>query len=66
MTHHLIHKFLNGIVITDVNGIQIDGEVDVHPHVVVTLHMVVKTLKACTIILNFSKLPRQPLQRQMS
>ena len=43
-TNHLIHKLLDGIVVTDVDGVQVDGVVDVCPHVVIMLHMVVKAL----------------------
>ena len=38
------NELLNGIVITDIDLVQIDGVVDVVPHVVVILHMVVKAL----------------------
>jgi len=43
-SHHVVDKALNGIVITDVNLVQVDGEVDVVPHAVVVLHMVIKSL----------------------
>ena len=43
-THHLIDKLLDGVVVTDVYGVQVDRVVDVDPHVVVSLHMVVKSL----------------------
>ena len=43
-SHHVIHKALNGIVVTDVNLVQVDRKVDVVPHVVVILHMVIKSL----------------------
>ena len=43
-------KLFNGIVITDIDLVQIDGVVDVVPHVVVILHMVVKALySGCTM-----------------
>ena len=38
------NKLFNGIVITDIDLVQIDGVVDVVPHVVVMLYMVVKAL----------------------
>jgi len=42
--NHVVDKAFDGIVVTDVNVIQIDGEVDVVPHIVVILHMVIKSL----------------------
>ena len=42
--YHLVHIALNGIVVTGVNLIKVDGVVDVGPHAVIVLHMVVKPL----------------------
>ena len=39
-----VHKELYGILITDVCLVQLKGEVDVVPHVVVMGHVVVKAL----------------------
>ena len=39
-----VHKELNGILITDVCPVQLKGEVDVVPHVVVMGHVVFKAL----------------------
>ena len=37
-------KALNGVVVADFNGVQVNGVVDVAPHVVVPLDVVVKAL----------------------
>ena len=42
--YHFIDIALNGIVVTGVNLVQVDREVDVVPHVVVIFHMVIKSL----------------------
>ena len=39
-----VDKELNGIVVIGINGVEVDRVVDVSPHVVVILDMVVKTL----------------------
>ncbi len=39
------YKLLDGIVVTDVDLIKVYRVVDVVPHVVVVLHMVIKTLQ---------------------
>ena len=44
-SHHFIHKFLNGVMVTDIYGIKVDGEIDVGPHVVIFLHMILKSLR---------------------
>ena len=40
----MVHKELYSILITAVYSVQLKGEVDVVPHVVVTVHMVFKAL----------------------
>ena len=42
--HHLVYIFLNGIVVTDIYCVQVDGEVDVCPHIMVSFHMMIKPL----------------------
>lgn len=44
MSHLLIHIFLDGISIAAVNPVQLKAEVDVVPHVVLLLNMVLKAL----------------------
>ena len=44
-THRLVDKALDGIVIGGINLVQVDGVIDVVPHVVVKLHMVLKALR---------------------
>ena len=41
--YHSVNIALNGIVVTDIYLVQVDGVVNVIPHVVVTLDMVVKS-----------------------
>ena len=41
--YHSVNIALNGIVVTDIYLVQVDGIVNVIPHVVVTLDMVVKS-----------------------
>ena len=41
--YHSVNIALNGIVVTDVDLVQVDGIVNVIPHVVITLDMVVKS-----------------------
>ena len=40
----IVHKELYGVLITGVCPVQLKGEIDVVPHVVVTGHVVCKTL----------------------
>ena len=42
-THHIIDKFLNGIVVTDINLIEVNGEVYVPPHVVIVFNVAVES-----------------------
>ena len=44
MTYHIIDKLLDGIVVTDVNGVKVYREVDILPHVVVMFDMVIKAI----------------------
>ena len=44
MSYLMVSITLNGIVITDINSLQIQVEVDIIPHTMLTLHMMVKTL----------------------
>ena len=46
-THHLVDIFLDSVVVIGVHRVQVDGVVDVGPHVVLMLHMVVKPLYTC-------------------
>ena len=39
-----IHIFLNGIVVASVNLVQVDGVIDIHPHVVLCPNMLLETL----------------------
>ena len=41
-THHIIDKLLNCVVITDVDLVKVNGEVDVSPHIVVMFNMTLK------------------------
>ena len=42
--HFAIDKFLDGIVVTGVNGVQVQWVVHIIPHVMVILDVVTKTL----------------------
>ena len=44
MSYLIVHKELYGVLITAVHPVQLKGEVDVVPHVVLTGHMVCKAL----------------------
>ena len=43
-TYHVIDKLLDSVVIANVNLVQEDGEIDVVPHIVVSLDMFVKAI----------------------
>ena len=43
--YHFVHIAFNGILITDVNRVQVNGIIYVVPHVVVVLNVVIKALK---------------------
>ena len=42
-THHIIDKFLNGIVVTDIDLVEVNGEVYIPPHVVIVFNMAVES-----------------------
>jgi hypothetical protein len=44
-THHIIDKFLNGIVVIDINLVKVNGEVYVPPHIVIVFHVAVKSTR---------------------
>ena len=44
-SHHVIDKALDGIVVTDTNLVQVDRVEELVTHVVVILHMVIKSLQ---------------------
>ena len=45
MSYLIVHKELYGVLITGVCPVQLKGEIDVVPHVVLTGHVVCKALE---------------------
>ena len=44
LTYHIIDILLNGIVVMDINLVKEYGEVDVFPHVVIVLDVVIESI----------------------
>ena len=47
--YHFVDIFLDGVVITHVNLVQVQGKIDVVPHVVIMLDVILKSLHVTTM-----------------